>query len=63
MAIASLLLLASTVLASGHLKLDFSKRAVMYTDLERRSAGYDSVALTQSPDKIVRALVKEESPH
>jgi len=52
MAIASVLLLASTVLASGHLKLDFSKRAVTYVDLEQRSVGYDSVALTQSPSKI-----------
>jgi hypothetical protein len=55
MAVISLLLFAATVLASpGHLKLDFSKKAVADPNLQARSAGSVDVPLTQSADKIVR---------
>jgi hypothetical protein len=55
MAVISLLLFAATVLASpGHLKLDFSKKAVADPNLQARSAGSVDVPLTQSADKIVQ---------
>ena len=55
MAIISLLLFAVTVLAlPGHVKLDFTKKAVADPYLQARSAGSVDVPLTQSADKIVR---------
>jgi hypothetical protein len=55
MAIISLLLFAATVLASpGHLKLDFTKKAVTDPNLQARSAESVDVPLIQSANKIVR---------